>query len=216
MGGICCCINSFQALSWFICVIWRLLAKETIYVQEVNGSLTQYLPLHLPVTFAKMISKKNSVEINFRSTQGKRRDNNAQMKYIILFPMCFKVQCKHSSNARTTEKAECLTFTVQHLRNPSCAYVSSQLVQLHTEKEIWKQWDIISGHSEYNILPSYQKSVDEPPQGPTKKERNLLAPLVVCEVKFGAQVEVIKGRGGKNHIHLPIDRFVFLSKPDMV
>jgi len=40
--------------SEFIHIICRVLAKETIYIQEVTGSLIQYIPFHLLVTFAKI------------------------------------------------------------------------------------------------------------------------------------------------------------------
>ena len=74
-NDVCCSINSAHAffwvyhgvtksrtqlsdwteLNWLIHHIWRVLAKETIYIQEVNGFLIQYIPSHLLVTFAEMI-----------------------------------------------------------------------------------------------------------------------------------------------------------------
>lgn len=82
---VCCSINSFHALSRFIHVIWRLLAKETIYIQEVNGSDSAHA-LTSTGYFCKDDFFKISFEKDFRSTQGKGGNNNAQMKYVILFP----------------------------------------------------------------------------------------------------------------------------------
>ena len=80
--------------SEFIHIICRVLAKETIY----SGS--DWLPdsVHsLPSTcyfckdyclllLQRLFGKKLSFEKDFRSTQGKGNNKNAQMKYVILFP----------------------------------------------------------------------------------------------------------------------------------
>lgn len=88
MDVICYSINSFRALSWVIHVIW-LLSKETIYL----GS--KWIPdsLHALIFtcyFCKEDLKK-SVEKDLRSTQGEGGNNNAQMKYIILFPHVIQI-----------------------------------------------------------------------------------------------------------------------------
>lgn len=54
INDVCCSINSGMLYSESVHIIWRVLAKETIYIQEVNGSLIQHIPFHLFVTFAKM------------------------------------------------------------------------------------------------------------------------------------------------------------------
>lgn len=56
-----------------------------MYSQEVNGSLIWCMPLHLHTTFAKIFFLI-SIEKHLRSTQENGGDDNAQTKYLILFP----------------------------------------------------------------------------------------------------------------------------------
>lgn len=57
--------------------------QKKLYIKEVKGSLTHCVLLTFTCYFSKEDFLKIYIEREVRSTQGKREDNNAEMKYIM-------------------------------------------------------------------------------------------------------------------------------------